>query len=81
MNLPVRIKGMMTATQSLGGAMNHDQIIPSTTHEQIEKRAYEIYEKRHQEDGHALEDWLKAESEIGKHLSAAEGGQPRSRSK
>jgi hypothetical protein len=37
--------------------------------EQIEKRAYEIYEERNQEDGHALDDWLRAEGEIGNHLS------------
>ena len=49
--------------------MNNDQIIPATIHEQIEKRAYEIYEDRNREDGHDLEDWLKAEHEIGHHLS------------
>ena len=32
--------------------------------EQVRLRAYEIYEKRGREDGHALEDWLQAQSEI-----------------
>ena len=32
--------------------------------EQIAKRAYELYEARGRENGHDLEDWLRAESEI-----------------
>src|SRR5579863_3988904 len=32
--------------------------------EQVRCRAYEIYEQRGREDGHDLEDWLQAESEI-----------------
>ena len=31
---------------------------------QIRVRAYELYEKRGREDGHELEDWLRAEKEI-----------------
>lgn len=34
------------------------------TKEQIEKRAYEIYLRRHGEGGHALDDWLMAEEEL-----------------
>ena len=34
------------------------------THEQIEKRAYEIYLQHNGEEGHALEDWLIAEQEL-----------------
>ena len=30
----------------------------------IEARAYEIYERRGREEGHAFEDWLRAESEL-----------------
>lgn len=30
----------------------------------IETRAYEIYDRRGREDGHALEDWTSAESEL-----------------
>ncbi|MFY4730329.1 DUF2934 domain-containing protein [Nitrospira sp. BLG_2] len=29
----------------------------------IAKRAYELYEQRGREDGHALDDWLQAERE------------------
>ena len=32
--------------------------------DQIRRRAYELYEQRGKEDGHDLEDWLRAEEEI-----------------
>ena len=32
--------------------------------EQIRRRAYEIYETRGREEGHDLEDWLRAEQEV-----------------
>jgi len=31
----------------------------------IQRRAYELYLNRGQEPGHELEDWLRAEREIG----------------
>jgi len=31
---------------------------------QIRQHAYELYEARGREDGHDLEDWLRAEEEI-----------------
>ena len=31
---------------------------------QVRLRAYELYEERGREDGHELEDWLRAEEEI-----------------
>lgn len=34
------------------------------TEEYIEKRAYELYERRGREHGHDLEDWVEAEAEI-----------------
>lgn len=33
-------------------------------HEQIARRAYEIYEARGQTTGHELEDWIQAEREL-----------------
>lgn len=33
-------------------------------HPQIHVRAYELYEQRGREDGHDVEDWLQAETEI-----------------
>jgi len=32
--------------------------------ERIRKRAYELYEQRRRGDGHDVEDWLDAESEL-----------------
>jgi len=32
--------------------------------EKIRQRAYQLYEERLWEDGHELEDWLRAEEEI-----------------
>jgi len=44
------------------------------TEDIIRARAYQFYEERGYEDGHDLEDWLRAEGEIiGKKPAAAEG--------
>jgi len=32
--------------------------------EQIRRRAHELYEERGRHDGHELDDWLQAESEV-----------------
>ena len=32
--------------------------------EEIRRRAYQLYEERGREDGHDLDDWLRAEAEI-----------------
>jgi hypothetical protein len=32
--------------------------------QQIQQRAYELYEQRGRTDGHDLDDWLQAECEI-----------------
>ena len=43
-----------------------------STEELIRVRAYELYEERGCEDGHDLDDWLQAETEIaGKKPAAA----------
>lgn len=36
----------------------------SELQEQIHRRAYELYEQRGRDDGHELDDWLQAESEV-----------------
>lgn len=38
-------------------------------HTHIEQRAYELYEQRGRQDGHDLEDWLKAEHELAGSVS------------
>jgi len=37
---------------------------PDQIQGQIRQRAYEIYDLRGREDGHDLDDWLTAESEV-----------------
>jgi hypothetical protein len=37
---------------------------PQELQDQIRLRAYELYEERGREDGHALEDWFRAKEEI-----------------
>ena len=36
----------------------------SSAEEKIRLRAYELYEQRGRIDGHALDDWLQAETEV-----------------
>ena len=43
---------------------------PDQIQEQIRQRAYEIYEARGREDGHDLDDWFIAESEVTRKLMA-----------
>jgi len=37
---------------------------PEILEYQIRERAYELYEERGNEDGHDVEDWLRAEAEL-----------------
>jgi hypothetical protein len=46
--------------------------LPAPAPEQIQRRAYELYEARGREAGHELDDWLLAEYEL-----KAEIGLPR----
>jgi hypothetical protein len=42
-----------------------DQLLePQSEHDEIRKRAYELYEQRGRQAGRALDDWLTAEREI-----------------
>jgi len=38
---------------------------PQDLDQQIRLRAYQLYEARGREDGHDLDDWLRAEEELG----------------
>ncbi|HKS67718.1 MAG TPA: DUF2934 domain-containing protein [Candidatus Acidoferrales bacterium] len=49
--------------------------------EEIERRAYEIYEQRGCEDGHADEHWLSAEQELAERPVREESGKTGSRIK
>jgi hypothetical protein len=58
--------------------MSEPPMQPKTTEssvalqEQIRCRAYEIYEQRGRKDGHDVDDWLQAESEIVQRWAKAE---------
>lgn len=39
---------------------------PQELEHEISLRAYELYEARGREDGHELDDWLRAEDEVTK---------------
>ncbi len=49
---------------------------PETREDRISARAYELYEERGKEDGHDLDDWLRAEAELmsSKHRGAVASG-------
>ena len=40
-------------------------------HEQIRRRAYDLYAQRGRENGHDLDDWLQAESEMTRVMAKA----------
>ncbi len=47
---------------------------PTRLEDDIRRRAYELYEARGREDGHELDDWLQAKTEITRtkrHTTAA----------
>jgi hypothetical protein len=61
--VPSRRNGNGDAFQPVPTASQSDgQSRP--TYEQIAQRAYEIYEREGRQDGHELENWLKAEAEL-----------------
>ena len=37
---------------------------PDTFEDQIRARAYQLYEERGKEDGHDVDDWIRAEAEL-----------------
>jgi hypothetical protein len=39
-------------------------VAPENLEDRIRARAYELYEERGKEDGHDLDDWLRAEAEV-----------------
>jgi hypothetical protein len=46
------------------GSERREEQFPTPTHQEIEKRAYEIYLDQGCEQGHALEDWFAAEEQL-----------------
>lgn len=53
------------AKRASSGAAQLSRNEPMTSlHEQIRRRAYELYEQRGRVDGYDLDDWLQSESEL-----------------
>ena len=42
---------------------------PAPTHDEIAQLAYCLYESRGRQDGHDIEDWLRAEQELVHHYA------------
>jgi hypothetical protein len=52
---------MAKATQKPPRTVAND---PQEVEQQIRQRSFELYEERGREDGHEVDDWLRAEEEI-----------------
>jgi hypothetical protein len=66
-----RVAEELRAHQASGHGRTSDlpaKTLPTERHpnleEEIRRRAYELFEERAREDGHDLDDWLRAEDEI-----------------
>ena len=66
-------------TQSQGRRPN-DLVIPPRAEQigdvpetEVARRAYELYEQRGRDEGHEVDDWLQAESEVTQHKAKAVG--------
>ena len=58
---PPRISSASEQTGQMAQAFKR----AAADHAHIAQRAYELYEQRGRQDGWDLEDWLKAEQELG----------------
>jgi hypothetical protein len=51
-------------TESTGSSLNPvDRLARAPHHDEIARRAYELFEERGREPGHEWEDWFRAERE------------------
>ena len=57
-------RSKVTSIPSTSRAAISHSSMPEPAKHVIRQRAYELYEKRGREDGHAEEDWLHAEAEV-----------------
>ena len=68
----------MKQRNNRGRVQNRDEVVGfplnlggEVMEEKIRRRAYELYEQRGREEGHAMDDWLRAEAEILKRRTTA----------
>jgi hypothetical protein len=61
------VSGSSFSSQSRTGSFGKSQHADGgLDHDRIARRAYELYELRGRENGHELEDWLRAEREVAR---------------
>lgn len=56
--------------------MGPEASVPALSHEEIERRAFRIFQERGAEQGHDLEHWLQAERELLGELQRSAAGRP-----
>ena len=61
----------MYGTQQTHGESGDEQTVHMFTHEDIAKRAYEIYVKRGRRQGQSQQDWNQAEQELQNEILTA----------
>jgi hypothetical protein len=55
---------MSTRKRRLQTGIGPEAAVPALSHEEIERRAFRIFQERGAESGHDLEHWLLAEREL-----------------
>jgi Protein of unknown function (DUF2934) len=60
----MEIVSNVTSIRSSSDSGDHRSSLPVRMEQIVRRRAYELYEPRGREDGHAQEDWLHAEAEV-----------------
>jgi hypothetical protein len=77
-----RTAQMYGTQQGQGEEHTGQPTVPMYTHEDIARRAYEIYVKRGRRQGQSLQDWNQAEQELqNERIAASRLQQPSLRSK
>lgn len=59
-----RLQAEYLAIGNHGAYLLFDTHLGPSTHDEIAKRAYELFEARGREHGHDLDDWLQAERQL-----------------
>lgn len=53
-----------SSSSANSSVLRHQAPASLDAYEQVRRRAYELYQLRGSDDGHALDDWLQAEAEL-----------------
>jgi Protein of unknown function (DUF2934) len=59
-----RLRAEYVAIGNRGAMLLFNTLLGPATHDEIARRAYEIFEERGRLHGHDLDDWLQAEREL-----------------